>query len=104
MGRIYHRSWRRRKVLALSLGAGVATALVLPAFGPDGEVDAGAAAEGGAPATDDMNQRTAEWVRPHDAECVPGGGLITCDRRARRHRIVPRIDRRRVRRSFAAER
>lgn len=91
-------------MLALSLGAGVATALVLPAFGHDGEVDAGAAAAGGAPATDDMHERTAEWVRPHDADCVPGDGPSTCDRRVRRHRAVPRIDRRRVRRPLATDR
>jgi hypothetical protein len=39
MGRIYHRSWRRRKALALSLGAGVVAAFVLPASGQDSKLD-----------------------------------------------------------------
>jgi hypothetical protein len=107
MGKIYHRSWRRRKVLALSLGAGVATALVLPAFGHDGNVDAGAAAiDGAAPARDDgVEQKTVDWVKPpHDPDCVAGDGLTGCDRRAGKHRVARRSDRKPLRKRLAAPR
>lgn len=96
MGKIYHRSWRRRKVLALSLGAGVAAALVLPASDLDGNVDAGAAIDGAA--RDDVEHKTVDWVKPpHDPDCVPGDGFTGCDRRLNNYRVARRSDRRALR-------
>lgn len=101
MGRFYHRSWRRRKVLALSLGAGVATALVLPAFGRD---DSAAAQLDRAAKSSHMTEETVVWAKPPDADCVTDDGVATCDPRADRRRADRRTYRRSLRKQLAVDR